>query len=202
MLEYHLGVRPQRFYDAKKQSAELLQEKTRVETERAALAAVRESYQKRKATRQFDLDPAVFRREIEELVAQYNKTYDRQQKVLQELKQVRNERHSIENEVLILQRAVKELDADYTFAENPETPEIVGCPTCGTEIANSIVERFGILDDIDYCYGLIDQRKKKLVDIVEQQKAIEEQYGQIASELAPSACSDLTLISRAEKRTS
>jgi predicted nucleic acid-binding Zn-ribbon protein len=87
--------------------------------------------------------------------------------------------------VLILQRAVKELDADYAFAENPETPEIVGCPTCGTEIANSIVERFGILDDIDYCYGLIDQRKKKLVDITEQQKVIEEQYGQVASELAP-----------------
>jgi hypothetical protein len=91
MLEYHLGVRPQRFYNAKKKSVELLQEKARVEAERGALAAVRESYQRRKATRQLDLDPAVFRREIEELVAQYNKTYDRQQKVLQELKQVRNE---------------------------------------------------------------------------------------------------------------
>jgi hypothetical protein len=73
MLEYHLGVRPQSFYDAKRKSVELLQEKTRVETERSALAAVRESYQKRKATKQVDLDPAVFRKEIEELIEQYNK---------------------------------------------------------------------------------------------------------------------------------
>lgn len=104
---------------------------------------------------------------------------------MQELKEVRNDRHSLENEILILKRAVRELDADYALAENPDTPDPIGCPTCGTEIANSIVERFGILDDIDYCYSLVDQRQKKLVDVVEQEKAVDERYHQVTAELAP-----------------
>jgi uncharacterized coiled-coil DUF342 family protein len=69
--------------------------------------------------------------EVEELVEQYNKTYGRQQQILQELKEVRNDRHSLENEILILKRAVRELDADYALAENPDTPDPIGCPTCG-----------------------------------------------------------------------
>ena len=108
MLEYHLGVRPQSYYDAKKRFVELADEKARLGTERATLGSVRESYKKRKATRQLDIDPAIFRKEVEELVDLYNKVYGRQQQVLQELKDVRNDRHGLENEILVLQRAIRE----------------------------------------------------------------------------------------------
>jgi hypothetical protein len=47
------------------------------------------------------------------------------------------------------------------------------------------VERFGILDDIDYCYGLVDQRQKKLVDVAEQEKTINLRYREVTDELAP-----------------
>jgi predicted nucleic acid-binding Zn-ribbon protein len=185
MLEYHLGVRPQSYYDAKKRYVELAEEKAKLTAERTTLASVRESYQKRKATRQVDIDPAIFRKEIEELVDSYNKVYGRQQQVLQELKDVRNDRHGLENEILVLRRAIGELDADYAVAENPETPDPVACPTCGTEIENSIVERFGILDDIDYCYSLVDQRNKRLVDVLDQEKAVDGRYREITAELTP-----------------
>ncbi|WP_074132473.1 hypothetical protein, partial [Bradyrhizobium sp. NAS96.2] len=185
MLEYHLGVRPQSYYDAKKRLVELADEKARLEAERTTLCTVRETYQRRKAARQVDIDPAVFRREAEELVDAYNMVYARQQEVAQELKDVRNERHGLENEIVVLRRAVRELDADYELAEDPHTPDPVACPTCGTEIANSIVERFGILDDIDYCYGLIDQRRKKLVDVREKEEAADLRYGQVTAELSP-----------------
>ena len=103
----------------------------------------------------------------------------------QELRDVRNDRHGLENEIIVLQRAIRELDGDYKLAEDPETPDPVACPTCGTEIANSIVERFGILDDIDYCYGLIDQRQKKLLDVAEQEKAVNSKYREVTAELSP-----------------
>lgn len=185
MLEYHLGVRPQSYYDARKRSVELIEEKSRFEKERLTLAGVRQSYQKRKVIGQVDIDPATFRKEIEDLVDQYNGVYQRQQAALQKLKDVRNERHSLENEIAVLERAVRELNADYVYAEDPATPDPIACPTCGTEIANSITERFGILDDIDRCYELIDQRRKKIVDIAEQQKECEKEYGQVSAELAP-----------------
>jgi hypothetical protein len=62
MLEYHLGVRPQSYYDARKRQVELLEEKARIAAEIEALNKVRESYQRRKALRQVDLDPSVFRK--------------------------------------------------------------------------------------------------------------------------------------------
>ncbi len=185
MLEYHLGVRPQSYYDAKKRHVELEEERSKIEAERLTLTSVRDSYQKRKATRQVEIDPGVFRKEIEELVDQYNAVYERQQKALQGLKDIRNERHSLENEILVLKRAISELDADYAYAEDPQTPDPVACPTCGTEIANSILERFGILDDIDQCYELIDQRKKRIVEVAEQLRIAEDGYRHITAELAP-----------------
>jgi hypothetical protein len=185
MLEYHLGVRPQSYYDARKRSLEFTEEKAKLERERLTLSGVRESYRKRKVIRQVDIDPASFRKEVEELVDQYNKVYGSQQVVLQKLKDIRNERHSLENEIIVLQRAANELNADYAFSENSETPDLVECPTCGTQIENSITARFGILDDIDRCFELIDQRRKKIVDMAEQQSAIEEEYRRITAELVP-----------------
>jgi energy-coupling factor transporter ATP-binding protein EcfA2 len=185
MLEYHLGVRPQRYYDAKKKFLELSDNKGKLEEERAALSSVRDSYVKKKSARQIDIDPAIFRREIEELVELQNRVYVRQQHVVQELKDIRNERHALENEIIVLQRAIRELDADYELAENPETPDIVACPTCGTEIANSIVERFGILDDIDYCNNLINQRQKRIVDVSMQEEIINSNYRDVTAELTP-----------------
>jgi DNA repair exonuclease SbcCD ATPase subunit len=131
-----------------------------------------------------DVDPAVFRKEVEQLVDEYNKIYGRQQEVLHKLKQVRNERHGLENEITILRKAINELEGDYTYAEDPQTPSVVGCPTCGTEIENSIVERFGILDDIDNCRALIDQRQKKLADVYEEEQRIDEKYKEIGFELS------------------
>lgn len=185
MLDYHLGVRPQSYYDAKRSSLELTEARTKLETERAAITEIRASYRKKKVTRQVEIDPALFRHEAEQLVDEYNKVYLRQQEAVQNLKNIRNERHGLENEIVVLQRAIKELDADYAYAENPQTPELIACPTCGTEIANSMVERFGILDDIDYCHELIDQRRKKVAEISGQQKAAEDQYRAITAELAP-----------------
>jgi hypothetical protein len=183
MIEYHLGVRPQSYYDARKREIEFneqLGEKTR---EKNALIAVRDSYRKRKIARQVDIDPSVFKKEIEELLDGFNEIYGRQQQVLHELKEARSEQYSIDNEIAILRHAIRELDADYTLAESPEMPDPIPCPTCGSEIQNSIAERFGILDDIDYCNSLIDQRTKKRMEIQYQIEEIEERYRQISDEL-------------------
>lgn len=185
MLEYHLSIRPQSYYDAKKKAITFEDIIARLGAEKASLSNVCTSYHKRKIARVVDLDAAVFRVEVEQLVDQYNKIYIRQQHVLQQLKDIRNDRHSLEHEVDILQRAIKELDGDYSLAESTETGDSVGCPTCGTLIENSIVERFGILDDIDHCYSLIDQRRKKLVDVKLEEEKVAEQYRKITVELAP-----------------
>jgi hypothetical protein len=184
MIEYHLGVRPQKFYDSKKREIELTGELRRLSSERSALEAVRTSYRQRKATQQVDVDPSVFRAEIELLVDQYNVVYAKQQEVLHRLKDIRNERNSIYVDLQVLRRAIAELNADYEYAEAPGTPDCIDCPTCGTSITNSYVERFGILDDIDYCNSLVDQRKKTRMEVQERLVAIENEYNDVSREVS------------------
>jgi hypothetical protein len=183
MIEYHLGVRPQSYYDAKKRQVELSGQLLELSRERETLAIVRESYHKRKVMRQVDLDPSVFKQEAEELVAKFNEVNGHQQKILHELKEARSERHAIETEMAILKRAISELDADYALAESPTTPDPICCPTCSTEFTNSITERFGLLEDIDYCYELLDQRIKKRIEVQQTIAGIEERYGTVTKEL-------------------
>lgn len=184
MIDYHLGVRPQSYYDARKRELLLKEKLAKFEADRVSMQAARDSVQKRKQRIQVDVDPAVFRKEMEDAVDKFNEVYEKQQTVLSRLKDVRNQRNTIDSELEVLRQAIAEIEADFRFAESPDTPEVVGCPTCGTEFTNSVVERFGILDDIDHCYALVDQRLKKRNEINERLKEIEEAYSHLSKELS------------------
>ena len=80
-----------------------------------------------------DIDPQAFRAEMEEAVDRYNAVYAEQQGVLVRLKDQRNQRNSIDTELDLLRHAIAELEADYVYAESPKTPDVIDCPTCGTE---------------------------------------------------------------------
>lgn len=183
MLDYHLGVRPQSYYDAKKREIELQEQLNSIQSERLSIQAARNSVEKRKVRTQVDLDPAAFRAELEAVVDQYNGIYAQQQGVLSRLKDIRNQRNAVDTELNVLRRGISELEADYRYSELPETPDLVGCPTCGTEFCNSFVERFGILDDIDHCHALVDQWLKKRSDMTVQLHEVEDEYRQVSSQL-------------------
>ena len=184
MIEFHLGVRPQSYYDAKKRDLELHEKLADIEKERISMQGARDSVRRRKERVQVDLDPQAFRAEMEEAVDRYNDVYAKQQAVLIRLKDLRNRRNTIDTELDLLRRAIAELEADYEYAESPDTPDIIDCPTCGTEFANSFVERFGILDDIDHCRALVDQWLKKRAEASEQLGAIEDEYTQVSAKLS------------------
>ncbi len=183
MLDYHLGVRPQSYYDAKKREIELQELLNGVQIERLSMQAARNSVEKRKRRTQVDLDPAAFRAELETVVDQYNGIYAQQQSVLTRLKEIRNERNAVNTELNLLRTGISELEADYRYSESPEAADVVGCPTCGTEFCNSFVERFGILDDIDHCHSLVDQWLKKLNEITTKLHQVEDEYKQVSSQL-------------------
>ncbi len=176
MIDYHLGVRPQSYYDAKKYDVQLKEQCTAIQTERVSMQAARNLVENRKVQARVDLDPSAFRAELESVVDQYNGVREEQQRILRRLKDIRNQRNMVEAEINVLKKAISELEADYEYSEKPETLDVVGCPTCGTEFYNSFVERFGILDDIENCRALIDQWCKKRNDISFQLEQVEDEY--------------------------
>lgn len=183
MLDYHLGIRPQSYYDAKKKELALREQANSLRQEIEALLHVEASYKRKKLDAKVDIDPVEFREEIEELVEVINSKYSEQQTVLSRLKEARSELHIIEEEIRLLQRSISELDADYQFATDPLMPDTVDCPTCGTAFSNSIAERFGLLDDIEYCHQLIDDRRKRGFDAQARVREIEDEYKSFVGEL-------------------
>lgn len=182
MIEYHLGIRPQSYYDAKKKEMEFLETKSAHQAERNVLSSALATFQKRSSQIQVNLDPAAFKEELDQLVDSYNLQRARQQDALAKVKDIRNERNAIDTDIAILRRSISELTADYEYAARLETPDIVGCPTCGTEFENSFQERFGLLDDVDYCRGILDQRQKARIDVSEKLDAAEREYKSVGQE--------------------
>ncbi len=183
MIDYHLGIKPQKYYDAVSKLFDLETEDKALSTQAHALNNVLGKYKSRKSMQRLDLDPADFKAEIEELVEKFNEVYSSQQYQLGLVKDARNKRLSIEREITILEKSFRELEADYQYLETPSTPDVVGCPTCGTEFHNTVAERFGILDDVDYCKNLIDQKKKELLSIIAELKELDSGYQEVTKEL-------------------
>lgn len=184
MLDYHLGIRPQAYYDAQTALHEATGALDKISQEKNALISVRERYVEQKASEQVEVDPAVFKEEIEELVSRVNALYAEQQEMLSSIKEVRNSRIGVEQEVEILKHAISELEADYEYTEAPGTPDVIDCPTCGTEFHNSIASRFGLLDDIDYCRSLLDQKQKTLWDLGEKSGKLDAEYRKFDPQIA------------------
>lgn len=182
MIEYHLGIRPQSYYDAKKKEMELLEAKSSLQGERNVLSTALATFQKRSSQIQVSLDPEAFKEELDQLVDAYNLQRARQQDALSNVKDIRNERNAIDTDIAILRRSISELSADYEYAARLDTPDVVGCPTCGTEFENSFQERFGLLDDVDYCRGILDQRQKARIEVSEKLDAAEREYQSVGQE--------------------
>lgn len=119
---------------------------------------------------------------MDQLVDAYNLQRARQQDALSKVKDMRNERNAIDTDIAILRRSMSELSADYEYAAQLETPDVVGCPTCGTEFENSFQERFGLLDDVVYCRGILDQRQKARMEVSEKLDDAEREYKSVGQE--------------------
>lgn len=182
MIEYHLGIRPQSYYDAKKKEMEFAEAKSSLQGERNVLSTALASFQKRSSQIQVNLDPEAFKEELDQLVDAYNLQRARQQDALSKVKDIRNERNAIDTDIAILRRSMSELSADYEYAARLETPDVVGCPTCGTEFENSFQERFGLLDDVVYCRGILDQRQKARMEVSEKLDDAEREYKSVGQE--------------------
>jgi hypothetical protein len=184
MLEYHLGIRPQAYYDSQTALHEANGKLAQISQEKNALISVRERYVGQRAADQVELDPIAFKEEVEQLVSRVNALYASQQEILTSIKEVRNSRIGVEQEIEILKHAISELESDYEYTEAPGTPDVIDCPTCGTEFHNSIANRFGLLDDIDYCRSLLDQKQKTLWDLGEKSNKLEGEYRKFDPQIA------------------
>lgn len=180
MIDYHLGVRPQEYYDGIKKRHDADRSIAEIGRELDSLIGVKSRYVERKALAKTDIDPNSFKADIEDLIESLNATLQQQQTLMQKIKVARNARAELNLEVAVLRRSVQELTNDFDYAAKPETPEEISCPTCGAGYHNTIRERFHILDDIELCQIEMEDRQKEAAKQSGELEKLEAEYAVLA----------------------
>jgi hypothetical protein len=74
----------------------------------------------------------------------------------------KNKEVFIDNEIALVSKSIREINKDYEHSLNDLDCEIT-CPTCNATYENSMVSRFGLLEDIDTCRSLLQGKRMNII---------------------------------------
>lgn len=155
MAEYHSGIRPDEYYAASVDLAGAKREQQSLQAELRAVEAARNTFDERMPFEGFNVDASAFAADLERLITECQTLAVDENMFRGELQALRGESSSIDAQLALVQRELRELSADDTFASS--LPSEIECPTCGTVHQNSFMERFSIARDEDRCVELRQQ---------------------------------------------
>lgn len=163
LSEYHSGVRPNEYYEAIAKRERLRALVSAAELERKAVGDAIKKI--RTATGEITLSYELndFSNETTRLVLESQTLHEAEVGYRERLAALNEERQLWADQRDILKGAISEMEG--ALAAATEHPNHVECPTCGQDYENSLVEQFGLVEDID---GLIAARmnaNKKITDL-------------------------------------
>src|SRR3569623_1459175 len=148
VAEYHTGLKPKEYYQAKGELDEMQAEADKARREIEILDSLLSRAEQAAQHTLFDADLEAFREQIDRLLLQVDRLRQLENHLKNELLALHNERLQKQEEIKILERSRRDLDADLQFATHSLGGPIP-CPECGTGFENSFAERFSIADDED-----------------------------------------------------
>jgi hypothetical protein len=165
LADYHSGLRPNAYYEAKARQALLRSERTEIEAERRILDQTLRGMQTLVTDVVLSYDLQDFKEESNSLLEESNRLHNEQIRYRQHLSQIAEERRLWIEQRDLVKTALAEMDV--AFAAALEQPSEIACPTCGQHYDNSIAEQFALVEDTDGLY-------KALVISTEKLHALEE----------------------------
>jgi|APTNR8051073442_1049403.scaffolds.fasta_scaffold03013_2 hypothetical protein len=177
LIEYHTGIRPNKFYELKGKQTDLMSNIEMLQGEMKVVRRIREDLRDQLQSVRFTVDLEVFQKEITELLVECGKMQKVADAVREKLVVLHNERIGLEAQIEIVRASLKELGRDYKFLH--DSGEHLDCPTCGAVYENSFAEVFSIAVDEDRCEELLHQLDRRLFEVTEKirdQDRTHEQY--------------------------
>jgi len=157
LAEYHAGIRPNAYYQAKSGLDRAQIELRRLLDERKAVVEAKRTADESLPFQAFDLDPAAFAQDVDDLLASVEESAAQERAYGERLQDRRVERQTVELQLKAVRREIAELKADYSFANVPDRLARVECPTCGAVHEDSFLDRFELARDVDRCEDLVRQ---------------------------------------------
>lgn len=161
VANFHAGLRPNEYYQAKAFKAASDRTRDELKVERRALERASKRLRSNRTRLHFDISPDQFADQIDTLVAECQGLQIEQDKVQHVLSELNSKRAILLEQSVIAENTLADLDADYEFLRRESEDEIV-CPTCGTIHANDFANKFSLISDVDTCRGFLVEVRREI----------------------------------------
>jgi hypothetical protein len=160
LAEYHSGMRPNTYYEAKAKRDVVRAELLTIEAERKATHLALQKVRESMAGAPVALSLEVFSQDTDRLVAETQLLYAEQARYREELASLMEEHQLWGEQVALVQTALKEVDDEFTGSL--DHPVDVECPLCGQHYENHIADQFELVAEKDELLLAFQTGKVKL----------------------------------------
>jgi len=175
LINFVTGIRPNEYFLLSERIDQLSAKLTMLKNESGVLRSAKETVEKHIPKATFDIDIKAFKREIDRLLVKLEALKNKENEYRKNLIKQKNKEVFIDNEITLVSKSIREINKDYEHSLNELDCEIT-CPTCNAAYENSMVSRFGLLEDIDTCRSLLS-------DYLEDKKKITKEVAKLENQL-------------------
>ncbi|MBP0495754.1 AAA family ATPase [Pararoseomonas indoligenes] len=173
VIEFHTGIRPNRYYELDAEKKQLDIAVKELERDHKVARTILERLKLDVNFTALEFTGAEHEASIEKLLMKMKSLRDLRKSRARELGDILDERVAIDQQFAIVQAAAAELALDAEWAAADERSEIP-CPTCGTRHQNDFSNRFSILADREECFEFLSMSKRKIEMLVARTQSCQE----------------------------
>ena len=175
LINFVAGIRPNEYFLLSERIDQLSAKLTTLRNESGVLSSAKKTVEKYIPKVTFDIDIKAFKRDIDRLLVKLETLKNKENEYRKNLIKQKNKEVFIDNEITLVSKSIREINKDYEHSLNDLDCEIT-CPTCHATYENSMVSRFGLLEDVDTCRSLLS-------DYLEDKKKIAKDVSKLENQL-------------------
>ncbi|HIA50497.1 MAG TPA: hypothetical protein EYN91_00155, partial [Candidatus Melainabacteria bacterium] len=179
LSEYHSGLRPNDFYEAKAERDRLKAEFNKIDAERKAVDQAYRRIGETMAGAVISIDLDEFKSEAECLVRESQILHDAQTHFRNELASINEEYHLWLEHVAVVEAALRE--ADDSFRQALVEPPEVDCPMCGQHYDNHVADQFELVADKDELLHALQIGRQKVRELTEKRNSQNNKLEQVVA---------------------
>lgn len=174
LVEYHIGLRANAYYEKKTKLNELEGKLTEPRNHHRYLQSVIQRVRERFAQLPVDFDLDRFKKEIEELILLSKGLSLEEEQYRAKLSGLADRRSFLEQKLTLAKRIQAELDKDYQFTIKQAGQ--VECTMCGAIYENNILEKFRLAFDAQTCEDAAHSAQRELIEIAEESESVRKRF--------------------------
>lgn len=175
LINFVTGIRPNEYFLLSERIDQLSARLTTLKSESGVLSSAKKTVEKHIPKATFDIDIKAFKKDIDRLLVKLEALKNKENEYRKNLIKQKNKEAFIDNEISLVSKSIREINKDYEHSLNDLDCDIT-CPTCNATYENSMISRFGLLEDIDTCRNLLS-------DYLEDKKKITKEIAKLENHL-------------------